>query len=82
MKKTRWFIKAIGEGLSYPLNDFEVTMLSNEPVQINHIQENGDASKQWMLDSKSFDEYTIATAVKLQNSSFVYREFNQLVQYL
>jgi 4'-phosphopantetheinyl transferase len=76
------FIKAVGEGLSYPLNDFEVTMLSNEPVQINHIQENLDIPKQWILGSMNLDEYTIATAVKRQNSGFVYREFNQLFQYL
>lgn len=76
------FIKAVGEGLSYPLNDFEVTMLSHEPVQINHIRENFNTAKQWKCDSKTLDEYTIATAVKRQNSRFVYQEFNQLVQYL
>lgn len=76
------FIKAVGEGLSYPLNDFEVTLLSNEPVQINHIQENLDTPKQWIFDSKNLDEYIVATAVKHQNSSFVYQEFNQLVQYV
>ena len=76
------FIKAVGEGLGYPLNDFEVTLLSNEPVQINHIQQNLDIPKQWTLDSKNVDEYTIATAVKCQNSSFESREFNQLIQSL
>lgn len=76
------FIKAVGEGLSYPLNDFEVTLLSDEPVQINHIQQDLETPKQWTLDSKNLDEYTIATAVKFQNSSFESREFNQLLQSL
>ncbi|MDZ7719330.1 MAG: 4'-phosphopantetheinyl transferase superfamily protein [Balneolaceae bacterium] len=76
------FIKAVGEGLSYPLNDFEVTLLSNEPVQINHIQQNFETPKQWTLDSKNLDEYTIATAVKRENSNFESREFNQLIQSL
>ncbi len=77
------FIKAVGEGLSYPLNDFEVTLLSDEPVQINHIQDDLYTLKQWMFDSKNIDEYTIATAVKRQNSNFVYREFNfnELTEY-
>lgn len=76
------FIKAVGEGLSYPLNDFEVTLLSNEPVQINHIQQDLDTPKQWTLDSRKVDEYTIATAVKRQNSTFESREFNQLLHSL
>lgn len=76
------FIKAVGEGLSYPLNDFEVTLLSHEPVQINHIQQDLETPKQWTLDSKNVDKYTIATAVKRQNSSFESRDFNQLIQSL
>ena len=76
------FIKAVGEGLSYPLNDFEVSLRSNEPVQINHIQQDLEKPKKWSLDSKKVDEYTIATAVKRQNSSFESREFNQLIQAL
>lgn len=74
------FIKAVGEGLSYPLNEFEVTLLSNEPVQINHIQQDLESPKQWTLDSKKVDEYIIATAVKRQNSSFESREFSHLIQ--
>ncbi|MCG2590815.1 4'-phosphopantetheinyl transferase family protein [Rhodohalobacter sulfatireducens] len=69
------FIKALGDGLSYPLNDFEVTFLSNEPVQINRIKNNIEAQKQWTLDNKSLDNYNIATAVKRQNSSFEYLMF-------
>ena len=76
------FIKAVGEGLSYPLNDFEVTLLSNEPVQINHIKQDLESPKQWTLDSKNLDEYTIATAVKRKNSSFESREFSRLLQSL
>lgn len=74
------FIKAVGEGLSYPLNNFEVTFLSNEPAQINHIQRNPDTPNQWTLDSKNVDDYTIATAVKKPNSSFEAREIKQLIQ--
>jgi 4'-phosphopantetheinyl transferase len=76
------FIKAVGEGLSYPLNDFEVTFLSNEPAQINHIQQNFETPKQWTLDSKSLDKYTIATAVNRKNSSFEYRELSKRIQFL
>lgn len=73
------FIKAVGEGLSYPLNNFEVTMRSDEPVQIIHIQDNFQFLNEWTFDCKKLKEYTIATAVKRQNSSFVYQEFNQLI---
>ena len=75
------FIKAVGEGLSYPLNDFEVTMLPDEPVQINHIRHNLDIITQWRFDSRNLDEYVIATAVKRHNSRFVYQNFNELVQF-
>lgn len=72
------FIKAIGEGLSYPLNEFEVTMLPNEPIQITHIQNDPESTNQWTLASKDLGQYKIAAAVKHQNCRILYRDFNEL----
>jgi 4'-phosphopantetheinyl transferase len=43
------FIKAIGEGLSYPLADFDVTLKPNEPATILRIHDDTRAADHWML---------------------------------
>ena len=43
------FIKAIGEGLSYPLDQFETTFLPHEPTKINHIKKSVLEAQQWFL---------------------------------
>lgn len=43
------FVKAVGEGLSFPLNKFEVTLLGDEPVCV--LSENRLSKKNWSLHS-------------------------------
>jgi 4'-phosphopantetheinyl transferase len=43
------YIKAIGDGLSAPLDDFRVTLRSGEPVQFVHIGHDENAAKAWSL---------------------------------
>jgi 4'-phosphopantetheinyl transferase len=43
------FIKAIGAGLSYPLQGFEVSLAPNDPCQLRHIAGDTNAAAQWML---------------------------------
>ena len=43
------FIKAIGEGLHHPLNQFDVSLASGEPAALLSIRGSADAAKQWSL---------------------------------
>jgi 4'-phosphopantetheinyl transferase len=45
------FIKAIGEGLSYPLDRFCVTFTPGEPARLLHIDGNVQAASRWSLYS-------------------------------
>jgi len=59
------FIKAIGEGLSYPLDSFEVTFGSNQPARVASV--NGDeslATEWWMADLPGFNGYAAAVTVR------------------
>ncbi len=43
------FIKAIGEGLSYPLHQFEVTLKPDEPARLLRVVGEPDAARRWFL---------------------------------
>jgi 4'-phosphopantetheinyl transferase len=43
------YLKATGDGLSAPLDGFQVTCLEKEPARIVHIQGNRDAAREWRL---------------------------------
>jgi 4'-phosphopantetheinyl transferase len=59
------FIKAIGEGLSYPLEDFDVTLKPDEPARILRIRQDMNAAQQWALYSFSpEDGFQAALAVQ------------------
>lgn len=45
------FIKAVGEGLSYPLDSFAVTMEDDEKASFLKIDNNDDSKKDWHLHS-------------------------------
>lgn len=43
------FIKALGEGLSHPLADFDVTLLPDEPARLLRVAGDDDAPARWRL---------------------------------
>ena len=43
------YIKAIGQGLSAPLDEFRVTLRPGEPARFVHILHNPELAKQWVL---------------------------------
>lgn len=43
------FIKAVGEGLSYPLDQFDVTLAPGEPARILQIRGSQQEANQWVL---------------------------------
>jgi len=43
------YIKAVGEGLYLPLDQFQVTLLPADPAQLVHIGNDAGAARQWTL---------------------------------
>jgi len=48
------FIKALGEGLSVPLDSFRVTLLPGVPAQLTYIRHENAAAKKWFLHNLEF----------------------------
>ncbi len=49
------FVKAIGKGLSYSLNTFDVAFLPNDPVNILKINNSTVEAAKWSLNSSTFN---------------------------
>jgi 4'-phosphopantetheinyl transferase len=59
------YIKAIGDGLSAPLDDFRVTLRPDEPAQFIHIGHDTEAAKAWSLhDLRLTSGYAAALAYR------------------
>jgi 4'-phosphopantetheinyl transferase len=59
------FIKATGDGLSRPLNGFDVSMVPGEPARLLAIEGYSEEVSQWFLqDMKGIPEYAAALAIK------------------
>jgi 4'-phosphopantetheinyl transferase len=59
------YIKAIGDGLSAPLNGFRVTMQPTQPVRFIHIAHDTNAAKDWTLqDLQLASNYVAALAYR------------------
>lgn len=60
------YIKAIGDGLSAPLDDFRVTLQLNEPPRFIHLARNAEAAQAWTLHDLSL-ESTYAAALAYED---------------
>jgi 4'-phosphopantetheinyl transferase len=59
------YIKAIGDGLSAPLNDFRVTVQPGQPARFIHIAHNANDAKNWTLsDLELAPNYAAALAYR------------------
>jgi 4'-phosphopantetheinyl transferase len=59
------YIKAIGDGLSAPLNGFRVTLRAEEPARLVHIGHDTDAGQAWTLHDLGSDaDYAAALAYR------------------
>lgn len=59
------YIKAVGKGLSIPLNQFEVSLLPGEPAVLLSIQNDIEAASHWLLqDLNPSPDYVAALAIK------------------
>jgi 4'-phosphopantetheinyl transferase len=59
------YIKAIGTGLSVPLNEFRVTVRPEEPARLLHIHNDEQRAKDWTLHDLT-DEMNYAAALAYQ----------------
>lgn len=70
------FIKALGEGLSYPLADFDVSFADGQPVRLNSIRGSEEAARDWTLKSLSpLEGFAAALAVQGQGWTVIQRHF-------
>jgi len=59
------YIKAIGEGLSAPLDQFRVTFQPNEPARFVHVAHDRNAAQAWTLhDLRLAPDYAAALAYR------------------
>jgi 4'-phosphopantetheinyl transferase len=59
------FIKAIGDGMSFPLQEFEVSLEPDRPAELLSIQGSVEKANHWaMHDLKTRDGYTAALVVQ------------------
>ncbi len=67
------FIKAIGEGLSYPLHEFDVTLGPNEPARLLFVRNAPEApSRWWMIDFPVAEGYAGAAIAEQPVASVQY----------
>lgn len=65
------FIKAIGEGLSYPLHKFDVSLAPGEPARLIRIETNPEEASRWTLNAfHPTPEYTAAVALRAKKVHF------------
>jgi 4'-phosphopantetheinyl transferase len=65
------FIKAIGDGLSYPLEKFDVSLVPGEPAQLFRIENEPQEASHWTLEAfYPLKEYTAAVALRAKDIRF------------
>ena len=73
------FIKAVGQGLSFPLDEFEVSLLPAEPARLLNVRGSEQEAARWSM--KSFDPfpgYRAALIVESQNLDSVFFDGDQI----
>ena len=54
------FVKGIGQGLSYPLNQFSVSMILGEPAKLLNCSDYGHKTQRWNLTELTIDARYVA----------------------
>lgn len=72
------FIKAIGEGLSYPLADFSVTLKPGDEPKFLWIKNDPDEVNKWsLININAHDNFISSLAIKTSDTRIVYKELHQ-----
>jgi 4'-phosphopantetheinyl transferase len=70
------FIKAIGDGLSFPLQDFDVSLEPDMPAQLLMVHGSGEDAYHWsMHDLKTQDGYAAALVVEGSDHSISQKQW-------
>ncbi len=75
------FIKATGDGLSFPLQEIEVSLRQYEPAQLWALHGSREEAKRWSLhDVKTWDGYAAALVVEgndhtISHKQWTYKQF-------
>lgn len=70
------YIKAIGEGLSHPLEDFDVTLIPGEPASLTRVAHNPEQLNKWALVAFSPAKgYFAALAVPKQKPQIAFYDW-------
>ena len=71
------YIKAIGLGLSAPLDSFEVSVVPGEPAALLRIHGSADAAGEWSLhDLSNLPDYAAAMAVRTPRAQVITRDID------
>jgi 4'-phosphopantetheinyl transferase len=74
------FVKALGNGLSYPLNSFSVSLLPEEPARLIRLNSDATAPYRWqIIDLSPRKGYEAALAVEGDISRIVSRQWDNLI---
>ncbi len=73
------FIKALGEGLSFPLDEFEVSLEPDKRAELLNTFFNPNEKEKWSLESiDTIDDYAIAFAIRQKIESFKVFQFEDI----
>jgi 4'-phosphopantetheinyl transferase len=76
------FIKALGDGLSFPLQEFDVSFLPDEPARLLSIYARPLEAARWsMVDLQPARGYVAALVVDGQQYSISYRDWSGLASF-
>jgi len=69
------YIKAVGDGLYHPLDNFQVTLLPNDPVRFVHIGHDSGAAAEWTLQHLDpVSNYVGALAYQAEGRSILFHQ--------
>ena len=71
------YIKARGEGLSLPLNQFDVSLIPGEPAKLMNTRTDPLEAERWLLQDLTLDQagYAAAVAIEGADRSTVFRRY-------
>lgn len=67
------FIKAIGEGISFPLQQFDVTLVPGEPARLLSVDGSSEKAKRWSMHNLTIAE-GYAAALVIEGSDCILRQ--------
>ncbi len=71
------YIKAIGKGLFFPLNDFSVSIMPDKPAKILHFKNDLQKISEWTIEEINLSkEHVAAVAVESRDCSFQCNEWD------